>query len=63
MNCISEKTQIYAIGLVQEMGHLYYLGYSDSRQLGQYYSLTLGKITRLYTTVNFLNSGNIARMR
>lgn len=40
-----------------------FLGYSDARQLGQYYSLTInGSVTRLYTAVNFLNAANMARM-
>lgn len=42
---------------------MHYLGYSDIRQLGQYYSLTIdGKITRLYTAVNFLNPENLSRL-
>lgn len=40
-----------------------FLGYSDARQLGQHYSLTInGSVTRLYTAVNFLNAANMARM-
>ena len=63
MNCISEKTQIYSIGIVQEYHPMRFLGYSDIRQLGQYYSLTInGKVTRLYTAVNFLNAANVSRM-
>lgn len=34
--------------------------YTDIRQLGRFYSLTLNKkVTRLYTMVNFLNIENI----
>lgn len=63
MNCVSEKTQIYSIGIVQEYRPMRFLGYSDIRQLGQYYSLTINrKITRLYTAVNFLNAANVSRM-
>ena len=63
MNCISLKTQIYSIGIVQGYMPLVFLGYSDPRQLGQYYSLTINKkITRLYTAVNFLSLANIRRM-
>ena len=63
MKCISEKTQIFSIGIVQKYVPLVFLGYSDVRQLGQFYSLTIdNKITRLYTTVNFLSLANIQRM-
>ena len=63
MNCISVKTQIYSIGIVQRFMPLVFLGYSDLRQLGQYYSLTInGRITRLYTSVNFLTLENLRRM-
>ncbi len=35
-------------------------GYTDVRQIGQYYSLTINnKKTRLYTVVNFLQPENI----
>ena len=60
LNCISLKTQIYAIGIVQNYIPIVFQGYTDVRQLGQYYSLTVnGKITRLYTAVNFLSLSNI----
>lgn len=63
MNCISVKTQIYSIGIVQEYRPMRFLGYSDARQLGQHYSLTInGSVTRLYTAVNFLNAANMAKM-
>ena len=63
MNCISEKTQIYSIGIIQGYRPMRFLGYSDARQLGQHYSLTInGSVTRLYTAVNFLNAANMARM-
>lgn len=56
MNCVSEKTQIYSIGIVQNYLPLVFLGYTDVRQLGQFYSLTINKkLTRLYTAVNFLS--------
>jgi hypothetical protein len=61
--CISEKTQIFALGIVPRFDKVRYLGYRDVRQLGQYYSLTIiKKITRIYTSVNFLNPRNIALM-
>jgi hypothetical protein len=60
---VSEKTQIYSLGVVLKYNGIRFLGYSDVRQLGQYYSFTIAKkTTRLYTTVNFLNSENIERM-
>jgi hypothetical protein len=59
---ISSKTQIYSLGLVQKHLPLRYLGYSDLRQLGQFYSLTFGKVTRLYTAVNFLTPLNMKLM-
>lgn len=60
---VSGKTQIYAIGLVQKSLPFTYLGYSDVRQLGQFYSLTIdSKTTRLYTAVNFLTSANLELM-
>ena len=63
MKCISEKTQIFSIGIVQKYVPLVFLGYSDVRQLGQFYSFTIdNKITRLYTAVNFLSLANIQRM-
>ena len=63
MNCLSQKTDIYSIGIIQESIPMRFLGYSDIRQLGQYYSLTINnKITRLYTAVNFLNETNIQRL-
>ena len=63
LNCISTKTQIYAIGIVQKWIPIVFQGYTDVRQLGQYYSLTVNdKITRLYTAVNFLSLSNIHRM-
>ena len=63
MRCISEKTQIFSIGIVQKHVPLVFFGYSDVRQLGQFYSLTIdNKITRLYTAVNFLSLANIQRM-
>ena len=59
-NIVSEKTQIYSLGITLKYGNLKFLGYTDLRQLGQYYSFTIiNKITRIYTTVNFLNASNI----
>jgi hypothetical protein len=61
--CISEKTQIFSLGIVPKYNKIRYLGYTDVKQLGQYYSFTIiKKITRIYTSVNFLNSRNIALM-
>ena len=61
--CISEKTQIFSLGIVPKYDRIRYLGYTDIRQLGQYYSFTIiKKITRIYTSVNFLNSRNISLM-
>ena len=63
VTCVSEKTQIYMVGIVQDFHPMKFLGYSDSRQLGQYYSLTYnGSTTRLYTAVNFLNQRNLKRI-
>ena len=62
-SCVAKKTQIYHIGLTQRFKPLKYLGYSDLRQLGQYYTFsTVNGITRLYTSVNFLHTANIYRM-
>jgi len=62
-NCISFKTQTYSIGIVQPHVPLVFLGYTDIRQLGQYYSLTVkDNITRLYTATNFLSQANIELM-
>lgn len=60
---VSSKTQIYAIGIVPKGLSFSYLGYSDVRQLGQFYSLTINnKTTRLYTAVNFLTTANLEVM-
>jgi hypothetical protein len=61
MSEVSKRTKIYVFGLVKTMGELDFTGYSDVKQLGQYYSFTMNKkMTRLYTTVNFLTRQNIA---
>ncbi len=60
---MSKQSQIYVLGLGGVREELEFLGYSDVRQLGQYYSVTMGEsITRLYTAVNFLSSHNIYLM-
>ena len=63
VNCIAKKTQIYQLGLAQRTKSLKYLGYTDLRQLGQYYTFsTVNGVTRIYTTVNFLQLANVNRM-
>lgn len=60
---ISEKTQIYELGLASKDSSLVFTGYSSIKQLGQYYSLTIDdQLTRLYTAVNFLNHRNVSLM-
>ena len=56
--------QIYLINLrVRQDEKIEYQGYSYINQLGRYYSLTMDdKITRLYTSVNFINIINIHLM-
>jgi hypothetical protein len=52
---VSSKTKIYALGLTALEAPLVFQGYSDIRQLGQYYTFTISNIlTRIYTSVNFL---------
>jgi hypothetical protein len=62
---VSEKGQIYQVDLEATSGEDFeFLGYSDIRQLGRFYSLTLNKkITRLYTSVGFLDTRNLAFMQ
>ena len=53
---VSEKGMLYQINLVKKGGLPFtYLKYREIAQLGRYFGLTLNnKVTRLYTTVNFL---------
>lgn len=60
---VSKKTGIYVLGLVSKRDELEFSGYSDVKQLGQYYSFTVNKnLTRLYTAVNFITKQNILLM-
>lgn len=60
---VSRKTGIYVLGLVAKIDELEFAGYSDVKQLGQYYSFTVNKrITRLYTAVNLITKQNIQLM-
>ena len=60
---VSKKTGIYVLGLVAKRDELEFTGYSDVKQLGQYYSFTVNKnLTRLYTAVNFITKQNIQLM-
>ena len=52
---ISEKGGIYQMNLTKKHGDFKFLKYRYVTQLGRYFGLTLNdKVTRLYTTVNFL---------
>lgn len=63
VHTVSEKTQIFELGISVETGKLSFHGYTHVQQLGQYYSLTADdQITRLYTAVNFLTLGNVDLM-
>lgn len=56
---LSEKGNIYYTALRKKEGHFEYQGYRQLQQLGRYFSITLNKkVTRLYTTVNFLVDDN-----
>lgn len=60
---LSEKTQINILGFKGIDSSIKFTGYTDIHQLGQYVSLNIdGKITRLYTLVNFLCYENIKLM-
>lgn len=60
VHTISEKTQIYYLGLKLKGAALSFRGYTHLQQLGQYYSFTADdQLTRLYTAVNFLTPDNI----
>jgi hypothetical protein len=63
VHTISEKTQIYQLGLRLKGAALSFRGYTHLEQLGQYYSFTTDdQVTRLYTAVNFLTPNNVALM-
>ena len=57
---ISQKGNIYQLNLTKAEGAPFqYLKYRYLTQLGRYYAVTLNrKVTRLYTTVNFLVQEN-----
>lgn len=60
---VSRKTGIYVLGLAAKSEELEFVGYSDVKQLGQYYSFTMNSsITRLYTAVNLVTRQNIQLM-
>ena len=60
---VSRKTGIYVLGIVAKSEELEFAGYSDVKQLGQYYSFTMNNsITRLYTAVNVITKQNIQLM-
>jgi hypothetical protein len=57
---------IYVLGLVPTTSStsFRFSGYTDLRQLGQYYSVSVkGWTTRLYTAVNFLSDSNVQLMK
>jgi hypothetical protein len=57
---ISEKCSIYELQLKKKEGRFAFNGYHSLRQIGRYYSLTAdNKITRLYTSVAFLDPRNL----
>ena len=60
VHMISQKGSIYQINLKKRYGSQFkFTGYRDITQLGRYFSITLNdKVTRLYTTVNFLVEEN-----
>jgi hypothetical protein len=56
---ISRRSAIYELRLKKKTGRFVFNGYTSLKQLGRYYSLTAdNKITRLYTTVGFLDPKN-----
>lgn len=60
VRCICEKGRIYQINLRRKEGAFRFLGYTEVAQIGRYFSLSLNdKVTRLYTTVNFLVQENL----
>ena len=56
---VSESSKIYILHFAsKQLKAFMYEGYSEITQIGQYFSLTHKKITRLYTTVNCLVYSN-----
>lgn len=62
---VSEVGQIYQVDLESvDYTPFEYIGYQDVHQLGRFYSLTINKkVTRLYTSVGFLDPRNLAFMQ
>lgn len=61
MRLISEKGKIYQMNLGRKVGIFKHLKYTNIYQIGRYYALKLNnKVTRLYTTVNFLVEENLS---
>jgi hypothetical protein len=59
VHLISGKGNVYQINVYKKHGQFKYTKYTDITQLGRYFGLTLNdKVTRLYTTVNFLVEDN-----
>ena len=60
VHLLSEKGCIYQINLQKKSGTPFkFLRYRDVTQIGRYFGLSLNdKVTRLYTTVNFLVEEN-----
>lgn len=57
MQRLSEKPIIYEMHLKSTQAAFVFKPYENLNELGRYYSLTInGNITRLYTTVNFLQN-------
>lgn len=57
---ISEKGSIYQLNLTKKEGTFTFLKYKYITQIGRYFTITLNdKVTRLYTTVNFLVAENL----
>ena len=63
MRKLSKNSVVYLVELKGAESHFKYKGFQDISQLGQYFTLTLNnKKTRLYTSVNCMNSYNRALM-
>lgn len=61
---ISEKGSIYEMRLANKAQPFAFQRYTTPEQLGRYYALTLdNKVTRLYTSVSFLDPANIDLLR
>ena len=60
INVVSEVGQIYHVELEAKEGPAFkYIGYHSVNQLGRFFSLTMNKkVTRLYTSVGFLDAKN-----